>query len=156
MIINISKRWCEYAGREELGLEVGAGLIGLDPISDQADEHAHDEARVALCRFVNLKRRKIELTLEALAERADIDIAELMNIEQDPSYLPEPRTLFQLAMVFDVDQKKLMGLSGLTQARNFSYIEEAVRYAARSQVVEELSPEEQAALDGLISVLSKQ
>ena len=48
-----------------------------------------------------------------------------------------------------------MGLSGLTKPKDVSYVEEAVRYAARSESIEELSAEEQAALYGLIFVLSE-
>ena len=48
-----------------------------------------------------------------------------------------------------------MGLSGLTVPKDISYVEEAVRYAARSESLSKLTPDEQAALDGLIAVLSE-
>jgi hypothetical protein len=46
-----------------------------------------------------------------------------------------------------------MGLSGLTRSKDMSFVEDAVKYAARSESLEDLSEEEQAALDGLIAVL---
>ena len=48
-----------------------------------------------------------------------------------------------------------MGLSGLTRPKDIQYVEAAVRYAAKSESIASLSPEEQAALEGLISVLSE-
>ena len=100
-------------------------------------------------------RRQQKLSVEALAERADVDVAEVMSIEADAHYLPDSRTLYQLALIFKVSHKRLMGLSGLTRPKDIQYVEEAVRYAAKSESIASLSPEEQAALEGLISVLSE-
>ena len=63
--------------------------------------------------------------------------------------------LLELSEVFGVSQEKLMGLSGLTHANDDDYVEEAVRYAAKSASVEVLSEDEHAILNGLISVLSE-
>lgn len=157
MKIEVTKDWCMTMAQREAGAEVGAGLIAADPVFEGEAQHEimFDESRVALGRFVQLMRRQRKVSLERLADQADIEIAELMSIEQDAHYLPEPRTIYQLANTFSVSQKKLMGLSGLTKPKDVSYLEEAVRYAARSESIKELSPEEQAALDGLISVLSE-
>jgi len=157
MKINVPKAWCEKMARREAYAEVGAGLLAVDPIPDNelVTEVSSDESRFVLQRFIELGRRGMDLSVEQLAERADIDITELISIEADIHYLPEPRTLYQLAQVFNVAQGKLMELSGLTQPKNVNYLEDAVRYAARSESIEKLNPEEQAALDGLISVLSE-
>ena len=157
MKIEVTKDWCEAMARQEADVEVGAGLIAADPIfnGEAAHDTTFDESRIALGRFVHLMRRRDKLSLEALAERADVDLAELMSIEFDAHYLPESRTLYQLAHTFKVSHKKLMGLSGLTKPKDVQYVEEAVRYAARSESIETLSAEEQAALEWLISVLSE-
>lgn len=157
MKINVSKAWCEKVAHKEAHAEVSAGLLAVDPIFENEfiSEVSNDETRFVLQRFIELGRRSMKLSVEQLAERADIDISELLSIETDIHYLPEPRTLYQLAQVFNVSQGKLMELSGLTKPKNVNYLEEAVRYAARSESIEKLNPEEQAALDGLISVLSK-
>lgn len=157
MKINVTKAWCVNMARNEAGAEIGAGLLAMDPIFNFTSEleASGDETRFALQRFIELSRRSKKLTVEELAEQADIEIAELINIESDVHHLPEPRTLYQLAQVFDVSQGKLMELSGLTKPKDVGFIEDAVRYAARSESIDKLSPEEQAALDGLISVLSE-
>lgn len=157
MKFSISREWCAEKGQVEAGAEIGAGTLGIDPLlsSDEGRVAVLDESRIAFGRFVHLNRRKLKLSLEAMAETADIEIAELMNIEHDASYEPEPRTIYQLANAFRVDQKKLMELSGLAKPKNTSYIEEAVRYAARSESLEDLSEQELAALEAMVSVLSE-
>lgn len=157
MKINVTKAWCEKMARREACAEIGAGLLAVDPIFDNefVSEAFSDETRFVLQRFIELGRRGMNLSVEQLAEKADIEISDLISIEADIHHLPEPRTLYQLAQVFDVSQGKLMELSGLTKPKDVNYLEEAVRYAARSESIEKLNPEEQAALDGLVSVLSK-
>jgi len=154
MRLDISKDWCLEKGRAEVDENIGAGLLGIDPIID-SDEGVEilDESRLALGRFVELKRRQERLTIEALAMKADVEISELLQIEHGRLLKPEVRTLYKIATVFGVDHKKLMGLSGLTRSKDMSFVEDAVKYAARSESLEDLSEEEQAALDGLIAVL---
>ena len=157
MKIEVTKDWCKIMALREGDAEVGAGFIAVDPIinGQTAPESGFDESRLALGRFVHLMRRQRKLSLEQLADDADVDVGELMSIEMDAHNLPDPRTIYQLANLFGVSQKKLMALSGLTKPKDISYVEEAVRYAARSETIEELSAEEHAALDGLILVLSE-
>lgn len=153
----ISRQWCAEKGKVEADAEIGAGLLGIDPLlsGDEGRVAVLDESRVAFGRFVHLNRRKLKLSYEALADKADIELTELMNIEQDAGYEPEPRTIYQLATIFKVDQKKLMELSGLARPKTTSYIEEAVLYAARSESLEDLNDKELAALEAMVSVLSE-
>lgn len=151
MKIEVTKDWCKTMALREGDAEVGAGFIAVDPI---IDGQTAPESRLALGRFVHLMRRQRKLSLEQLADDADVDVGELMSIEMDAHHLPDPRTIYQLANLFGVSPKKLMALSGLTKPKDISYVEEAVRYAARSESIEDLSAEEHAALDGLILVLS--
>lgn len=159
MKFHIPAAWCENMARKEMGMEIGVGLLAIDPFfleeKPARDNTCGDDSIIPLNRFVHLMRRNKGLTLEQLANQADIDLADLLNIEEDAHYLPEVRAIYNLSKVFNVSQKKMMGLSGLTKPKNKEYIEEAVRYAARSASIEQLSAEEQAALEGFISVLSE-
>lgn len=153
----ISREWCAEKGKAESGAEIGAGLLGIDPLLSGGEGRVSviDESRIAFGRFVHLNRRKLKLSFEALAEKADVEIAELLNIEHDASYEPEPRTIYQLATVFKVDQKKLMQLSGLAKPKSSKFIEEAVRFAARSEALQDLNDQELAALEAIVAVLSE-
>ncbi len=157
MIIDLKKQWITNMARREGDTEIGAGLLAFDPMYSTSDDisETQEEARLALGRFVNLIRRREQMTIEQLAESADIEIGELMSIEADSTQLPEPRTLYQLAQVFSVSHTKLMRLSGLTQTKEEGFVGEAVRYAARSESLEDLNDDERKALDGLIAVLSE-
>ena len=151
----ITPEWCILMAELELGHEVGAGLLAMDPIlGADGMSDGSDESRLALGKFVSLARRSRGLSIEALAKHADVEVGELLSIERDAQHLPETRTLYQLAIVFGVSQKKLMGLSGLTRPQDVRFVDEAIRYAALSESVARLTKEEQAALDGLIAVLS--
>ncbi len=140
----------------EMGQDIGVGLMAVDPhfkddfVIDEQDE----EGRLALGRFVNLMRRKRGWTMSQLAEEARVDVGDILSIEKEPSHKPEPRTLYQLSQVFGVSNQKLLGLSGLMQPKDVSYVEDAVRFAANSESIEKLSKLEREALEGFIAVLS--
>ena len=158
MRFEISKEWCLAAAELERGVTPGAGALAMRPYvqgETMEAEAAIEDSRIAFGRFVHLMRRQRRLSIEKLAEEADLDIGELMSIEEDAHHTPEPRTIYQLASIFHVSQGRLMELAGLVRPKDVRFMQEAVRYAARSESVEALSSDEQAALDGLITVLSE-
>ena len=173
MKIERTKEWWLDRARREADAAVGAGLLALDPIVSVDEQRrsgraaggtstaAHssgsaiDETRIAFSRFVELSRRERGLSVEKLAEQADLDVGELVNIEEDLDYRPDPRTVFQLARTFSVPQKALMQLAGLVVANDDHLRQEAVRFAARSESVEKLTREEKAALNAFVAVLSQ-
>lgn len=158
MKINVTKEWCTMMAKQEDGAEVGAGLTAADPVFDgqvESDDFIREESRLVFGRFVNLMRRGRGWPIEKLADKADIEVGEIMSIEEDAHYFPELRTVYQIANVFSVSQERLIALSGLTKPKDIQFVSEAVRYAARSESIEALNDAEQAALDGLISVLNE-
>jgi transcriptional regulator with XRE-family HTH domain len=159
MKIIIPMDWSLRMAQLEADAEIGAGLAARDPIFD--GDHAlpvrlADETNVAFGRFVCLMRRRRGLTLEKLAEDTDVEIAELVEIESDTRHRPEPRTVYQLANFFAVPGKSLLQIAGLTAPRDKRMVEEAVRFAARSEPVAELTTEERVALEAFVAVLSEQ
>lgn len=143
---------------DEPGAIISAGAHSLHPnakdISSQSSGEV-DERRIAFGQFVTLARRKKRMTIEQLADESDIDIGELLAIEQhDAHYAPGPRTVYQLATYFDVSRTKLMALAGLLTPKNDNFVQEALKFAARSASVAELSDVEKAVLEGLVGVLS--
>ena len=157
MTFNITKDWCLAMAALEGDAEIGAGKFAVDPIfdGDVVPESTHEEPSIAFGRFIRLMRRSWSLSLEKLAEDADIDIGELVGIEDDVHYEPEARTVSKLARFFNLPQSNLLQVAGLTAPRDPGLIEEAVRFAARSETVTELTPAERAALEAFVSVLSK-
>ena len=134
--------------------EIGAGFVARD--ASPTPIEATSEANVVFGRFVQLMRRKQGVTLEKLAEDADVEIAELVEIEDDARHKPEPRTVYQLANHFNVPSAKLMQLAGLSAPKNTELFDAGIRFAARSESVQSLSEAQRAALEAFVSVLSEQ
>lgn len=143
---------------QEDGSEVSAGLLSVDPSFEQILEPygcSNEVSAIAFGRFVQLVRREKGLTIEALASMADVDIEELVEIEEHANYKPEPRTVYQLANVFELPRANLLQVAGITAPRDPALCEEAVRFAARSESVEKLNSEERHALEAFVAVLSQ-
>ena len=160
MKIEISKEWCMRMAHNEGDAEIGAGQLAIDPVfeGDPVATHPSDEEgpNVAFGRFVNLMRRGRRMSLEQLANDADVDMADLLEIETDPHHSPELRTAYQLANYFKVSRVALMQVAGLAASKDARLFDEGVRFAARSETTAELTPEERAALEAFVAVLSEQ
>ena len=140
--------------------EIGAGQLAFDPVFDgetEAVPASDDEGQtIAFGRFVSLMRRHRGMSLERLAEDADVDMTDLIEIERDPHHKPELRTTYQLANYFNVPRSGLMQVAGLTTPKDARLFDEAVRFAARSEPTAALTREERAALEAFVAVLSEQ
>lgn len=159
MRLERSKDWWMARARREGDAAVGAGLLAFDPAPEERPSSAQaapvEETRIAFGRFVNLMRRRRGYTMERLAEVADLDASELLVIEDDVHYMPEPRTVFKLAQTFEVSQQRLMQLAGLAAANDAGFRKEAIRFAARSESVQKLTAEETLALEAFVAILSE-
>ena len=101
MKIEISKEWCIRMAQLEANAEIGVGRLAIDPVLDgefgPLEASDEDVPNIAFGRFIRLMRRQRGISLENLAEKADVDITELVEIENDPHHKPELRTTYQLA-----------------------------------------------------------
>jgi HTH-type transcriptional regulator, competence development regulator len=103
-------------------------------------------------RFIEFARRERGLTVEALAQTANVDLAELVAIETECLDVPTPRTVYQLAQVLALPPGRLSEIAGLTQLRS-TLSEAAVRFAARSEPTAKLTEVERQAFEELVKVL---
>lgn len=151
----MTKDWSLAMAEREGTSEVGAGYIARDPVS-QGDTGVIpiDRDRLAFGRLINLLRRRQQLSVEELAEKAGVDAAEVIRIEDDLHFVPDPRTVYQLAGTFGLPQQQLMQVAGLATAQDLKVREAAVRFAARSEPVAKLAREERSALDAFLIDLS--
>jgi transcriptional regulator with XRE-family HTH domain len=161
MKLAITKEWLERMADLEGDDEIAAGKLAMDPspnieAGQQPVAEALDPTRVAFSSLVEYLRRKRGLSMEKLAEEAEIDLAEVVSIERDAHFRPEPRTVYQIASIFRLPNKALLQLSGNTVARDAAVHEQALRFAARSgESVQRLSREELRALEEFIAFLAK-
>ena len=138
--------------RYEGDAEIGAGQMAIDPVFDGV---AEEGVNIAFGRFVNLMRRQRSMSIEQLGDHTDVDIADLVEIEINPYHKPELRTIYQLANYFKVSRPGLIQVAGLALPKDEKLFDEGVRFAARSESIAELSPEEGAALEAFVAVLSE-
>lgn len=161
MKIEFTKEWClRMANLEtETGIDfvVGTPLPSAVPVA-QMDAHFPANAldtNLAFGRFVQLMRRNKSLSIERLADATNVDISELLEIEEDARHAPEPRTVYNLASFFKIPLDRLMQLARLSAANDERLVDEALRFAARSEPTRDLTKEERAALMAFVSVLSE-
>jgi transcriptional regulator with XRE-family HTH domain len=135
---------CEAGGPatllEDLGMFLPADL-GQD-----SDDPAVVQLHYAFGTFVRMLRRKERLTVTELAGQVRVDEEELRSIERDPHHKPRPRTVHQLAKRFKIEPRRMMKLSGATANTNQKVHEEALRFAAKSDDINRLTPDEQRML----------
>jgi hypothetical protein len=160
MKLKLSDEWCLAAADREGDREVGAGFVAFDPIPNQAVQaeplidRTTEATHLALGRLVNLLRRQHSYTIERLALQARVDIDELLMIEKDYEFQPEPRTVHQLAEVFHLQPRALQLLAGSSKPRD-ELFKEVVKFAASSEPVAKLTKEEATAVEHFVAVLTK-
>jgi transcriptional regulator with XRE-family HTH domain len=156
MKMNDDFNWLLARANEEDNciISVGGLVCRLKAESIQQEKETPEPTRrIAFARVIELSRRKLRLTIEQLAEKADVDISQLIEIEEGECVVAEPRTIFKLAKIFNFPMDRLMELSGIAQTRDRHLTEATVRFAARSEPVNALSKEEEEALQEYVKVL---
>ena len=160
MRIEINNEWCIHMAQLEGDTEIGVGWLAMDPVFESETAwlvtSGEEGPNIAFGRFVSLMRRQLGISLEKLADVADVDVADLVEVESDPHHRPEPRTAYQLANYFRVPRSALMQVAGLTAPKDARLLNETVRFAARSEPTAALTPEENAALEAFVAVLNEQ
>jgi transcriptional regulator with XRE-family HTH domain len=145
-----SKEWLlEMAELEDASSSVSVGGLAFDLGLLPA---CPSESQRVFGRLVEFSRRQMSMTVEQLAEKADIDLAEIVEIETQESVVPQARTVFQLAQVLNLSCSRLMEVAGLTTPRN-EISSAALRFAARSEPTAKLSDDEKLALEEFVKVL---
>jgi HTH-type transcriptional regulator, competence development regulator len=160
MKLEIKKEWCLAVARREGDAEVSAGRIAFDPEPEvegvpNVQAQPVEAMQLAFGKLINFMRRKQRWTIEELAKRAKVDAAELLLIEKEIRHQTEPYTVYQLANVFHLHPKALQQLSGLAVVRNHDIVDEAVRFAANSDSIEKLSPDQARAVEQFVAALNR-
>lgn len=155
IMMNRSKEWLLKKAEQEDGCFVSVGGFVDDVTRLEARPETFEATRSAFVRLLQLARRAKGLTREELAAKAEVETAELASIETDARYIPTPRTVYKIAQYLKLPEKKLMALSGLVRLKDPQFSEVAIRFAARSEPVQKLSPEERKALEEFVMFLNE-
>jgi len=109
--------------------------------------------RKAFAKFVELSRRKKQISQLELAEKIHVDVDEIIEIEDESFVSAEPSTIHALAQEFEIPAKTLMALAGLTQQENKKIREVSIRFAANSGNKSPLQPDEDDLLETFVNTL---
>ena len=156
MKMNSDREWLLSKAEQEDGCMVSVG--GLVAALELAHQVPNIDApmKVVFSRFLQLARRDRKLSLDQFAEKVDVDLAELLKIDAEEQYTPSPRTVHQIASFLNVPAQKLMAVAGLLRVKDLQFQTESLRFAARSEPVESLSPEEHSVYEEYVTYLCKQ
>jgi len=144
--------WFRDAAEAEAGTPITVGATMAGPAARAAAPRGTEG--LALAKLVTLRRRQCRLSVEDLARMAQIDLEDVVNIERGEGSRSGPRAVRQVAIVLDLPERRLLELAGLLPATDRHLREAAVRFAARSEPVEDLRPGELAALEEYVKVLA--
>jgi transcriptional regulator with XRE-family HTH domain len=87
------------------------------------------------------RRRELGLSLRDVEEETGIKNAHLSQIETGAIDRPAPNLLYELAVAYDLDFKRLIRLAGLTKRNSAN---RGVMFNAAFRALDELSPSQQA------------
>lgn len=102
--------------------------------------------------LIQMLRRRDRVSVEELATQARVDVGELRRLELDASFEPNPRTIYQIEQHFRLPARSLVILSGAVRVDS-DVRAEAVRFAANSERIAELSREERKLLNRFVKFL---
>lgn len=102
----------------------------------------------------NLRRAK-GLTVEQLAKKTGIDHDEILAMERNDGYRPQPYTLHILSKFYDIPDERLAALAGAFREIPEDIKKSAARYAAQSESFAKLTKQERKALDDFVKALKK-
>ena len=144
-----------FAGTgEDLDALAARGRAAADrAIAEASGVAGVEELHRGLGVLIQMLRRNKSLSIEELATQARVDASELQGLERDPTFDPNPRTIFQIERYFNLRERSLVILSGAVSVDD-DVREEAVRFAASSENIHGLTKEERTLLNRFVKFLS--
>mgnify|MGYP001577301323 CR=1 FL=1 len=151
MNVKFTIDWLKKRADMDEGAEFSAGALTIDELAQEANalRQSPGEQLVlgeAFGKLIRLMRDDRHLSLDDLASSAEVDAEELVKIESVASYVPEPRTVFQLAKVLKLPEKKMLQLSGNMIVRDSELTSQAERFAANAKHIDHLSKDQRDVL----------
>lgn len=163
MKLHFTYEWLKNRIENDLVGECDAGLPlrdsaplqrFVDPQTEETPESAPEKKTRVLSILVRQVRRRDGLTIDALGERLRVEASELKKLEADPAFTPSPRTLHKLALYMKVPTTSLQRLTPDTVDNDEEINEAALRFAASSDDLSQLTPDERSNLNDFVKALA--
>lgn len=141
--------------REAAEREAECSSISVGGLATRLGVYCPEESNgpAVFGQLIELGRRRLRLTVEQLAEDADVDIEELVLIERGECHAPSPRTVHKLAERFNLPTGTVAEIAGLVRRRNERLGHAAYLFAARSEPTAILTPDEEMAYEEFVKVI---
>jgi transcriptional regulator with XRE-family HTH domain len=154
--MSTNRSWLLKMSDIEGGADIAVGGLAYEVgLFSEAEAPAPHANKAAFANLIALRRREQRLTIEQLAEKADVELSDLYYIERGEFDATNARTVYKLATTLNLPEQSLMKLAGLTVGKDATFDQEAVRFAARSQSVDKLSREEHRVLEEYVKFLAQ-
>jgi transcriptional regulator with XRE-family HTH domain len=109
--------------------------------------------RQAFHLFLQMLRRERGFTVAELAQKTEIDKAEIVAMERNAGYRPSPLTLHKLSKFYAIPERRFLVLAGAVKDVPRDISEQASKFAAQSESFAKLTKEEKRVLDEFVKVL---
>jgi HTH-type transcriptional regulator, competence development regulator len=152
--MSTNKEWLLKRAAEENGNCVSVGGLYVRIAREETKRKAAE--KLAFTKLLELQRRSLGLSLEDLAERAQVSVVEMVAIARGEIGTAEAQTIRRLAQALLLPEDRLLALAGQGEPAQTSLQEAAVRFAARTEPVRQLTAEENAALQEFVHALGEQ
>jgi hypothetical protein len=106
-----------------------------------------DASRRSLAQFVELSRRQFGLSAKQFAQKAGLNLMDLLAIEMGAGPLGNPQAIIQIALFLKVEPAPLLVLAGLSGSLDSELGNVAIQFTARLEPVAPLEPREEEALN---------
>jgi HTH-type transcriptional regulator, competence development regulator len=162
MKLNITRAWLEkWLATTGGDSEVGAGARDLAHLKNEVTRRKVTPPALAgasnqLGKAVRFVREKRGWSVNDLARAADVDVAEIEQIESSESPELAPRTAIYLADALGFSRTRMQQFAGhLTAKEGLHAANAEYRFAARSKGTGEISDSEYDAIRALVAVLGE-
>jgi transcriptional regulator with XRE-family HTH domain len=160
MDLKITVAWLKRRAELDENAEVSAGHPNVDLLIQEANARRQTPGEQlilgeAFGKLVQFMRGVRRLSLDDLARSADVEPDELAKIENTSDYRPEPRTVYQLAKVLRLPEKKMLELSGNMVVRDSEFTYQAERFAANAKHIDRLTGDQRDALMAFVQYLAQ-
>jgi HTH-type transcriptional regulator, competence development regulator len=132
-------------------VSVGGLVTAIEEL--QSKRVGSNVLKSAFGQLIRLFRRDHRMTPEQFAQDLDIELGELIAMEAADQLRPSARTIHKLSEKMKVPSGKLFVLSGLAEARDSHIQDESLKFAARSQPLQALTPDEHQILNEWVQYL---
>ncbi len=157
MELKINSTWLQKHREADEGHDFSAGDLMLRRPAMPATEEAHLQLAMNNAAFgtlIQLWRVDHKMTMQKLAEVAEVDLDEIQSIETDENYKPEPQTVCALASLMKVPELSLLQLTGNVVELDPNFIEYSMAFAANAKQWNQISKEQRRLLQQFMKYLS--